>query len=74
MAPIIVDRLIKSYNGTLAVRDLSFVVQPGHVTGFLGPNGAGKTTTMRILVGLTSPTTGTATFGGIAYAELPRPT
>ena len=73
MAPIIVDRLIKSYNGTLAVRDLSFVVQPGHVTGFLGPNGAGKTTTMRILVGLTSPTTGTATFGGIAYAELPRP-
>ncbi|HEY9471965.1 MAG TPA: ATP-binding cassette domain-containing protein [Propionibacteriaceae bacterium] len=73
MAPIIVDRLIKSYNGTLAVRDLSFVVQPGHVTGFLGPNGAGKTTTMRILVGLTSQTTGTATFGGIAYAKLPRP-
>jgi ABC-2 type transport system ATP-binding protein len=73
VAPIIVDRLIKSYNGTIAVRDLSFVVQPGHVTGFLGPNGAGKTTTMRILVGLTSPTTGTATFGGIAYAELPRP-
>jgi ABC-2 type transport system ATP-binding protein len=73
VAPIIVDRLIKSYNGTLAVRDLSFVVQPGHVTGFLGPNGAGKTTTMRILVGLTSPTTGTATFGGVGYAELPRP-
>jgi ABC-2 type transport system ATP-binding protein len=73
VAPIIVDRLVKSYNGTLAVRDLSFVVQPGRVTGFLGPNGAGKTTTMRILVGLTSPTTGTATFGGIAYAALSRP-
>ncbi|HEY6813040.1 MAG TPA: ATP-binding cassette domain-containing protein [Propionibacteriaceae bacterium] len=73
VAPIIVDRLVKSYNGMLAVRDLSFVVQPGCVTGFLGPNGAGKTTTMRILVGLTSPTTGTATFGGIAYAELSRP-
>jgi ABC-2 type transport system ATP-binding protein len=73
VAPIIVDRLVKSYNGMLAVRDLSFVVQPGRVTGFLGPNGAGKTTTMRILVGLTSPTTGTATFGGIAYAELSRP-
>src|SRR5215217_6152915 len=58
VAPIIVDRLVKSYNGTLAVRDLSFVVQPGRVTGFLGPNVAGKTTTMRILVGLTSPTTG----------------
>jgi Fe-S cluster assembly ATPase SufC len=71
--PIIVDRLVKSYNGTLAVRDLSFVVQPGRVTGFLGPNGAGKTTTMRILVGLTSPTTGRATFGDLAYTDLPHP-
>jgi ABC-2 type transport system ATP-binding protein len=71
--PIIVDRLVKSYNGTLAVRDLSFVVQPGRVTGFLGPNGAGKTTTMRILVGLTSPTTGRATFGDLAYADLQHP-
>jgi len=71
--PIIVDRLVKSYNGTLAVRDLSFVVQPGRVTGFLGPNGAGKTTTMRILLGLTSPTTGRATFGGLAYADLAHP-
>jgi ABC-2 type transport system ATP-binding protein len=71
--PIIVDRLIKSYNGTLAVHNLSFVVEPGRVTGFLGPNGAGKTTTMRILVGLATPTTGTATFGELAYAELPHP-
>jgi ABC-2 type transport system ATP-binding protein len=71
--PIIVDRLIKSYNGSLAVHNLSFVVEPGRVTGFLGPNGAGKTTTMRILVGLVTPTTGTATFGNLAYADLPHP-
>ena len=71
--PIVVDRLIKSYNGTLAVHNLSFVVEPGRVTGFLGPNGAGKTTTMRILVGLVTPTTGTATFGQLAYADLPHP-
>jgi ABC-2 type transport system ATP-binding protein len=71
--PIVVDRLIKSYNGTLAVHNLSFVVEPGGVTGFLGPNGAGKTTTMRILVGLVTPTTGTATFGDLAYADLPHP-
>jgi ABC-2 type transport system ATP-binding protein len=71
--PIVVDRLIKSYNGTLAVHNLSFVVEPGRVTGFLGPNGAGKTTTMRILVGLVTPTTGTATFGDLAYADLPHP-
>ena len=71
--PIIIDRLIKSYNGVLAVHNLSFVVEPGRVTGFLGPNGAGKTTTMRILVGLATPTTGTATFGELAYADLSHP-
>jgi ABC-2 type transport system ATP-binding protein len=71
--PIVVDRLIKSYNGTLAVHNLSFMVEPGLVTGFLGPNGAGKTTTMRILVGLVTPTTGTATFGDLAYSDLPHP-
>jgi ABC-2 type transport system ATP-binding protein len=71
--PIIVDRLIKSYHGSLAVHNLSFVVKPGRVTGFLGPNGAGKTTTLRIIVGLTTPTTGTATFGDLTYAELPNP-
>ena len=73
VSPIIVDRLIKSYNGTLAVHNLSFVVEPGRVTGFLGPNGAGKTTTMRILLGLVTATTGTATFGRFAYADLPHP-
>ena len=73
MPPIVVDRLIKSYSGTLAVHNLSFVVEPGRVTGFLGPNGAGKTTTMRILVGLVTPTTGTAKFGDLAYADLPHP-
>jgi ABC-2 type transport system ATP-binding protein len=71
--PIVIDRLIKSYSGTLAVHNLSFVVEPGRVTGFLGPNGAGKTTTMRILVGLVTPTTGTAKFGELAYADLPHP-
>ena len=68
-----IDRLVKAYNGTLAVRNLSFVVEPGRITGFLGPNGAGKTTTLRILVGLATATTGTATFGRTRYADLPRP-
>ena len=73
MPPIIIDRLVKSYDGKLALRNLSFTVEPGRVTGFLGPNGAGKTTTLRILVGLVAPTTGSATFGDVAYADLPRP-
>jgi ABC-2 type transport system ATP-binding protein len=71
--PIVIDRLVKAYNGNLAVRNLSFVVEPGRITGFLGPNGAGKTTTLRILVGLATPTTGTATFGGTRYAGLAKP-
>ncbi|MCP3995863.1 MAG: ATP-binding cassette domain-containing protein [bacterium] len=71
---ISIEQVTKSYGGTLAVEDLSFVVEPGRVTGFLGPNGAGKSTTMKILLGLASATSGSATIGGLAYAELPDPT
>ncbi len=56
-----------------AVDDLSFAVEPGRVTGFLGPNGAGKTTTLRMLLGLVTPTRGSATIGRQRYAELGRP-
>jgi ABC-2 type transport system ATP-binding protein len=71
--PIVIDRLSKSFNGKPAVRNLSFIVEPGVVTGFLGPNGAGKTTTLRMLVGLAAPMAGSATFGPYAYADLPHP-
>jgi ABC-2 type transport system ATP-binding protein len=57
----------------VAVDGVSFACQPGKVTGFLGPNGAGKTTTMRVMVGLTPPTAGSATIGGHRYAEIPNP-
>ena len=56
-----------------AVDDVTFTASPGRVTGFLGPNGAGKSTTMRIMVGLTPPTTGTATVNGRRFADLPNP-
>jgi ABC-2 type transport system ATP-binding protein len=55
------------------VRDLSFEVQAGRVTGFLGPNGAGKSTTLRILLGLVHPNAGRASFGGVSYEQLPHP-
>jgi len=71
---ISVENLTKSYGDAPAVDDLSFVVQPGRVTGFLGPNGAGKSTTMKILLGLASATSGRATIGGLTYGELPDPT
>lgn len=71
--PIEVTGLSKHFGPVTAVDDLSFTVEPGRVTGFLGPNGAGKTTTLRVLLGLVRASTGTATFGGTAYRDLPRP-
>jgi ABC-2 type transport system ATP-binding protein len=70
---ITVEGLTKAYGGFKAVDDVSFVAQPGRVTGFLGPNGAGKTTTMRVMVGLTVPTHGRVTIGGHLYRDIPNP-
>ncbi|HWM06347.1 MAG TPA: ATP-binding cassette domain-containing protein [Actinophytocola sp.] len=70
---ITVESLTKAYGGFKAVDDVSFVAQPGRVTGFLGPNGAGKTTTMRVMVDLTNPTHGRTTIGGHLYRDIPNP-
>jgi ABC-2 type transport system ATP-binding protein len=70
---IVVSGLTKQYKRVRAVDNLSFVVEPGRVTGFLGPNGAGKTTTLRMVLNLVTPTAGTATIGGQRYADLPDP-
>ena len=61
---ICVNDLTKSYGTTLAVDHVLFDVQEGEIFGFLGPNGAGKTTTIRMMVGLTQPSSGTALIGG----------
>jgi ABC-2 type transport system ATP-binding protein len=71
--PIEVAGLSKTFGGVRALDDLSFSVAPGVVTGFLGPNGAGKTTTLRCLLGLVTPTAGTATVGGRRYRDLEDP-
>jgi ABC-2 type transport system ATP-binding protein len=68
-----VTALTRTYAGHRAVDDVTFSARPGRVTGFLGPNGAGKSTTMRVLVGLTPPTSGSATVLGRRYADLPNP-
>ncbi|SNY07990.1 ABC transporter ATP-binding protein [Paractinoplanes atraurantiacus] len=70
---IVVEHLTKQYKRLRAVDDLSFSVRTGRVTGFLGPNGAGKTTTLRMLLGLVTPTSGQATFGGTKYVDLHDP-
>jgi ABC-2 type transport system ATP-binding protein len=71
--PVVMDRMSKTYGATTAVNDLSFTLAAGTITGFLGPNGAGKSTTLRVLLGLASPTSGTALVFGRPYAALPSP-
>lgn len=53
-----VSHLNKTINKKHIIKDLNFEVKKGEVFGFLGPNGAGKTTTIRMIVGLTTPTSG----------------
>ncbi|MFE1196053.1 ABC transporter ATP-binding protein [Streptomyces olivaceoviridis] len=67
-----VNELTKRYGGTTAVKDLTFTVRPGRVTGFLGPNGSGKSTTLRVILGLHKPTSGTVTIAGRPFRDRPR--
>ncbi|MFA9417725.1 ABC transporter ATP-binding protein [Natrinema sp. HArc-T2] len=60
MAAIELEGLTKDYGEVLANDDVTFDVERGEIFGYLGPNGAGKTTTIRTLLGLLSPTAGTA--------------
>jgi ABC-2 type transport system ATP-binding protein len=57
--------LTKTYGSFTAVRELSLEVRRGEILALLGPNGAGKTTTIRMLMGILSPTAGTATIHGL---------
>ncbi len=70
---ITIESVTRTYGDFTAVDDVSFTAQPGRVTGFLGPNGAGKSTTMRIIVGLTRATSGTALVSGRSYVDMPNP-
>ncbi len=64
-----VDRLTKVYKTSMAVDGISFALPQGSITGLLGGNGAGKTTTIAMLMGLTTPTSGTIRVLG---ADMPR--
>ena len=61
---IIVDKLSKQFGDFKAVDEISFEVAKGEIFGFLGANGAGKTTAMKMLCGLSMPTSGKATVAG----------
>jgi len=64
------NKLTKRFGDFVAVNEISFDVAPGEIFGFLGANGAGKTTAMRMLCGLSKPTSGEATIAGFdVYRE-----
>jgi ABC-2 type transport system ATP-binding protein len=70
---VLAESLTKKFGSLTAVDDLSFALDSGTVTGFLGPNGAGKTTTLRMLLGLSMPTSGRALVFDTNYASLEQP-
>lgn len=59
-----VDHFQKAYRDVVAVRDLSFQLEPGQVLGMVGPNGAGKTSTLRSIAGVIPPTNGSLEVAG----------
>lgn len=61
--------VVKRYGSKTIIHNISFDVKKGEIVGFLGPNGAGKTTTIKILVGLSKPTSGSASIAGVDCSE-----
>lgn len=66
---IVVDHVSKRYGSVEALRDCSFTVPYGEVTGLLGPNGAGKSTLLRVVLGLVRPSSGVALVDGAPFHE-----
>ena len=73
MSRIAFHALSKNYGSVHALTDFTAEVEPGRITAFLGANGSGKTTSMRLLLGLSEPTSGTATVDGRSYRALEHP-
>ena len=67
-----VRNLNRRYGKVHAVRDLSFTMERGQITGFVGPNGAGKTTAMRIAATLDVPDSGDVEVSGVSVPVEPR--
>ena len=63
-AIIEINNLVKKFNNSLAVNNLSFKINKGSIIGLLGPNGCGKTTTIGMMLGLIKPTSGTVFING----------
>ena len=69
---VLIENLQKSYGSSVAVKDVSFKIEPGEIFGLLGPNGAGKTTTLRALCTLITPDAGLLEISGVSVIDQPR--
>src|ERR1700760_2146515 len=70
MAAVVeLDRISKSYENKIAVKDLSLRIDSGTMFGLLGPNGAGKTSSIRMIVGITMPDSGTVSLLGKPFTR-----
>ena len=67
-APLYVEGLCKNYP-SFRLKEVSFALEKGKITGFIGRNGAGKTTTINSVLSLVKPDAGTVLFGGLSDAE-----
>src|SRR3979411_3404244 len=64
-----IDRVMKSFGGKIALKDVSFSVPTGQICGLLGPNGAGKTTLFRLLMGILKATVGKLSINGLSALD-----
>ena len=71
-ATLQVNKLVKNYGKTAALKGISFYVKKGEIYGLIGPNGAGKTTTLRIISTLLKPTSGIIIVMGVDVTREPR--
>ena len=65
------ERVSKAYGAVVAVREVSFEIEAGHLVTLLGPSGCGKTTTLRMIAGLELPTSGRVLIGSQDVTDLP---
>lgn len=64
-APLVIDGLIKRFDGVAAVQGVSLTVKPGEIFGLLGPNGCGKSVVLKVAAGLFRPDAGTVLVAGV---------
>lgn len=68
-APLVFDRISKSFGRARALDEVSFALEPGEILGLVGPNGAGKTTAMQIATGFLLPTSGSGSLMGRGFRD-----